>query len=206
MGNYLSSGLYEETEYKTTAGGVGYSIILEQPAKLMPLKLSKLAAERERYNQHYQKRFFAYYIVKFLFFASVFATAYFKVCEIIDEVSYWCLKLGLWLVQRSKTERFKMMNKFSLEQQGFSGISKVWSVAEKKLLIKNLNLQENTISDKLLWWQTKHSMNSAPLIQAVSKNEGSKRSDLEIDGFIDQKSGKIFQKIESEIKVEANVE
>ena len=87
MGNYLSSGLYEETEYKTTSGGVGYSIILEQPAKLMPLKLSKLAAERERYYQHYQKRFFAYYILKFLFFVSLFATAYFKICEIIDEVS-----------------------------------------------------------------------------------------------------------------------
>ena len=49
-------------------------------------------------------------------------------------------------------------------------------------------------------------MNSAPLIQAVSKNDGSKRFDLEIDGFIDQKSGMIFQKIESEIKVGANVE
>ena len=85
MGNYLSSGLYEETEYKTTAGGVGYSIILEQPAKLMPLKLSKLAAERERYSKHYQKRILNYYIFKFLFFTSVFATAYFKICEIISE-------------------------------------------------------------------------------------------------------------------------
>ena len=86
MGNYLSSGLYEETEYKTTAGGVGYSIILEQPAKLMPLKLSKLAAERERYNQCYQNRISAYYIFKFSFFVSVFATAYFKICGIIDEI------------------------------------------------------------------------------------------------------------------------
>ena len=49
-------------------------------------------------------------------------------------------------------------------------------------------------------------MNSAPLIQAVSKNDESKRFDLEIDGFIDQKSGMIFQKIESEIKIGANVE
>ena len=87
MGNYLSSGLYEETEYKTTTGGVGYSIILEQPAKLMPLKFSKLAAERERYNEYYQKRILKYYFVKFLFFASVFATAYLKIHEIIDEIS-----------------------------------------------------------------------------------------------------------------------
>ena len=85
MGNYLSSGLYEETEYKTTAGGVGYSIILEQPAKLMPLKLSKLAAERERYYKHYQKRILKYNILKILFFTSVFAAAYFKICEIINE-------------------------------------------------------------------------------------------------------------------------
>ena len=98
------------------------------------------------------------------------------------------------------------MNKISLEQQGFNGIFKVWSVVEKKLLIKSLNLQETTINDKQLSWQTKHLMNSAPLIQVVSKNEGSKRSDLEIDGFIDLKLGMIFQKIESEIKVEANVE
>ena len=85
MGNYLSSGLYEETEYKTTTGGVGYSIILEQPAKLMPLKFSKLAAERERYSKHYQKQILKYYILKVLFSTSVFATVYFKICEIISE-------------------------------------------------------------------------------------------------------------------------
>ena len=49
-------------------------------------------------------------------------------------------------------------------------------------------------------------MSFAPLIQAVSKNDESKRFDLEVDGFIDQKSGMIFQKNESKIKVEASVE
>ena len=98
------------------------------------------------------------------------------------------------------------INKISSEQPGFSGIFKVWSVVEKKLLIKNLNLQENIINDKQLLWQTKHSMNFAPLIQAVLRSEELKKLDLEIDGSIDQKSGMIFRKIESEIKVEANVE
>ena len=87
MGNYLSSGLYEETEYKTTAGGVGYSIILEQPSKLMPLKLSKLAAERERYYRQHEMQIMAYYFVKVLFMMSVFATTYFKILDILDEVS-----------------------------------------------------------------------------------------------------------------------
>ena len=87
MGNYLSSGLYEETEYKTTAGGVGYSIILEQPSKLMPLKLSKLAAERERYYQQHKMRFLAYFMIKFLFLTSVFATTYFKILEILEDAS-----------------------------------------------------------------------------------------------------------------------
>ena len=87
MGNYLSSGLYEETEYKTTAGGVGYSIILEQPSKLMPLKLSKLAAERERYYRQHGMQFLTYYIIKVLFLTSVFATTYFKILDVLDEVS-----------------------------------------------------------------------------------------------------------------------
>ena len=95
MGNYLSSGLYEETEYKTTAGGVGYSIILEQPSKLMPLKLSKLAAERERYYQQHKMRFLAYFMIKFLFLTSVFATTYFKILEILEDASRLYLELGL---------------------------------------------------------------------------------------------------------------
>ena len=107
MGNYFSSGLYEETEYKTTTGGVGYSIILEQPSKLMPLKLSKLAAERERYYRQHEMQFLAYYFVKVLFLMSVFATTYFKILDILDEVSKWCLKFYFfyWLLDSKSSNR-----------------------------------------------------------------------------------------------------